>query len=57
VGRGPAGTTCIGPTRNVTLPASVLERASLDISDRLHVSVVREGSVLLTRIVLPDPEP
>jgi len=57
VGRGPAGTTCIGPTRKVTLPASVLERASLDISDRLHVSVMREGSVLLTRIVLPDPEP
>lgn len=57
VGRGPAGTTCIGPTRKVTLPASVPERATLDISDRLHVSVMREGSVLLTRIVLPDPEP
>ena len=55
VGRGPAGTTCIGPTRKVTLPAATLERASLAIGDRLHVSVLREGTLVLTRTHLPDP--
>jgi Holliday junction resolvase-like predicted endonuclease len=57
VGRGPAGTTCIGPTRKVTLPASTVERAALAIGDRLHVSVLREGTLLLTRAHLPDPKP
>ena len=55
VGRGPAGTTCIGPSRKVTLPSAKLGRAGLAIGDRLHVAVLREGTLILTRIVLPDP--
>lgn len=55
VGRGPAGTTSIGPTRKVTLPAATLERVGLAIGDRLHVGALTDGTLILTRIVLPDP--
>lgn len=56
VGRGPAGTTCIGPTRKVTLPASALEGASLSVGERLRVAVMRDGALLLLRTDLPDPK-
>jgi len=39
----------------VTLPSAKLGRAGLAIGDRLHVAVLREGTLILTRIVLPDP--
>lgn len=55
-GRGPAGTTSVGPTRKVTLPADALERASLGVGDRLRVAVMRDGALLLLRTYLPDPK-
>lgn len=53
-GRGPAGTTRVGPTRKVTLPASTLERAAVKVGDRLHVSALRDGTLILTKTRLPD---
>lgn len=56
VGRGPAGTTCVGPSRKITLPVNVLDRASVGIGDRLRVCALRDGTILLIRAVLPDPK-
>ena len=55
VGRGPAGTTCVGPTRKVTLPAEALKCAQLSIGDRLRVAVMKDGALVLFRTQLPDP--
>jgi hypothetical protein len=33
-----------------------LERAGLGLGDRLHVGVLREGTLILTRTTMSDPE-
>lgn len=43
------GYTRVSPKHQVTLPSDVLARAGLDVGDRLRVSTVRSGEVVLVR--------
>ena len=54
LGTGPMGQTRIWGKRRVTLPRRPLEAAGLDVGDRLRVSTVGPGRVVLERIVT-DP--